>query len=121
LILHHAQGDERFPVDVERLALEWPQVLDPEAPITKVVERPLEGFEGALVEGRSRGRGWGIAYSKDISSPGRRRFTIAHELGHYLLHRDLEAGGFQCSQVSHPGRSHRPSPDRALHGKIDSV
>lgn len=42
------------------------------------------GFDGALVRlsGRSRGI---IAVRANIREPGRKRFTVAHELGHYIL------------------------------------
>lgn len=99
ILLRHSLGEDRFPVDVERLALEWSPVLDPEAPITRVRARPLEGCEGALIDGRSRNKGWGVAYSDTITHPGRRRFTIAHEFGHFLLHRHVSPeGGFNCRQ-----------------------
>lgn len=99
LLLRAFQGERQFPVDVETLATKWSKQLQPDAPITRISERPLVGFEGALVDGRSKGKGWGIAYAQSITSDGRRRFTIAHELGHFLLHRDQAPdGGFQCSQ-----------------------
>jgi Zn-dependent peptidase ImmA (M78 family) len=34
--------------------------------------------------------------TKDLTSPGRIRFTQAHELGHYILHR-LECDHFECT------------------------
>jgi hypothetical protein len=43
-----------------------------------------EGFEGAVVRKPNRPVGI-IALKKDIREPGRRRFTIAHEIGHYIL------------------------------------
>ncbi|MGB3455785.1 MAG: ImmA/IrrE family metallo-endopeptidase [Jannaschia sp.] len=99
LLLAQALGEERFPVEVERLALDWSKAIDPAEPITRIRGRGLEGFEGALIDGRKNGNGWGIVYDEQIArrSPGRMRFTIAHELGHYLLHRHLAAGtGFTC-------------------------
>ena len=50
-----------------------------------------------MLIGGSRG-GWGIAYSKDISSLSRINFTLAHELGHYLVHRKDYPDGIQCSE-----------------------
>lgn len=41
-------------------------------------------FEGALITHRGRKRGI-IAVKRSIREPGRRNFTIAHELGHYVL------------------------------------
>ncbi len=40
---------------------------------------------------------WGIIYNDSITSPGRINFTLAHELGHYLMHRHPAAEGIQCS------------------------
>jgi hypothetical protein len=50
----------------------------------QIREVDSEGFEGALlrVPGRSRGI---IAVRRDISELARKRFTIAHEIGHYVL------------------------------------
>lgn len=51
-------------------------------------------FEGALVRNPDDSTQWGIFYS-DRASPQRRRFTIAHELGHLVLHRARQAS-FHC-------------------------
>jgi hypothetical protein len=48
----------------------------------------LEGAEGRMTRGRIGGR---IRIRRDIEDERRRRFIIAHELGHYLLHRDRPA------------------------------
>lgn len=50
----------------------------------KVKEEELEGCEGLLVRPRGIPRGI-IAIKKDIRSEGRKRFTVAHEIGHYVL------------------------------------
>lgn len=114
LILRQSLGEERFPIDVERLALEWTPIIDRDAPITRVSERPLDGCEGALVDGRRRGKGWGIAYSDAIRHPGRRRFTVAHELGHFLVHRHLAPdGGFRCRPEDMATWDHERSPQEA--------
>ena len=98
-LLRAFQGEVRFPVDIETLATNWSAHLEPDAAITRIRARPLEGFEGALVDARRKGNGWGIAFADTIATPGRVRFTIAHEFGHFLMHRDeAPDGGFQCSQ-----------------------
>lgn len=113
-ILRQALGEGRFPIDVERLALEWTPLIDPDAPVTRVSARPLEGCDGALVDGRSRGKGWGIAYSDAIHHPGRRRFTVAHELGHFVVHRHLAPeGGFRCRPEDMATWDHERSPQEA--------
>ena len=41
---------------------------------------------------------WGIFYNPD-ASPERRRFTVAHEFGHFVLHRDRQPT-FNCDKAS---------------------
>ncbi len=43
-----------------------------------------DGFEGALVRAANKPIGI-VAVRRDLREPGRRRFTIAHELGHFVL------------------------------------
>jgi hypothetical protein len=52
------------------------------------------GFDGALVRNPDDSTQWGIFYS-DRASPQRQRFTVAHELGHLVLHRARQAS-FHC-------------------------
>ena len=81
---------KRFPVDVRHIALEYtaPQP-DPIAKI-EALPIPLDDFEGALLR-KGGGVKWGVAYSAFIREDGKINFTVAHELGHYLLHRKLES------------------------------
>ncbi len=55
----------------------------------------IPSFEGALFPDDGRGK-WMLLYNGSIRSPGRVRFTQAHELGHYILHREHREN-FQCS------------------------
>jgi Zn-dependent peptidase ImmA (M78 family) len=62
----------------------------------------LDGYVGALVFGATKPRRWGILY--DVrQGPRRRSFTIAHELGHYLLYRGMieetTPDGLYCSEA----------------------
>ncbi len=57
----------------------------------KVVERRTSGFEGTLVCRKNRSKGM-IAVSDSIQELGRRRFTICHEVGHFVLPGHGEAG-----------------------------
>lgn len=99
LSLHQAaHGLPRFPVDVAALAQDFSRQVFPEAPISMVGGLNLsKGVEGMLTP-RPDGSGeWGIIYNESIRSAGRRNFTLAHELGHYLLHRQDHPGGLQCT------------------------
>lgn len=84
-------GRDRFPMDIECIALDI-SAKQPD-PILKVASIDLEEFEGGLFK---REKGWILLYSDQIQSPGRIRFTIAHEFGHYLLHRQQQ-DVFECS------------------------
>ena len=90
-----ATGAKRVPVDVPQLALEVGQQLQWPDRITTVEAAPIKSFEGGLFYLGEQG--WALLYNEQITAPGRVRFTQAHELGHYLLHR-LKQDGFECSQ-----------------------
>jgi hypothetical protein len=101
-------GKDRFdrqPVDLAWLAREYSRQIAPESPIHDVEERDIPGCMGALVYSDTVPRQWGIYYQMG-QSPGRRAFTIGHELGHYILHRELIEtdsrfqGGITCDEQS---------------------
>ncbi len=89
-------GENRFPVDVQSLALEYSAQCFPGEPIVKIEEIDIPGFEGVLARHPTQAK-WKIGYNRSIQSAGRIRFTLAHELGHYLLHRELKSS-FECTQ-----------------------
>lgn len=81
--------------------------------IVEIREAPLKGFEGALIAPDDRNIG-AIVINSD-SSLTRRRFTLAHELGHFLnsWHRPEDpAGPFACSRADLAAR-HPKSPASA--------
>lgn len=92
-----AHGVDRFPVEVRPLALEAARIFGWSDPITQVQAANIKGFEGALFPGDGR-KEWLLLYNEAVSSPGRVRFTQAHELGHYILHREIRES-FQCSNA----------------------
>lgn len=94
-LLHVLPEPERFPVNVENLAFELSRQRYKDAPITQIEPFDIDGVEGLLGRHPS-GKKWKIGYSSRIQSPGRVRFTLAHELGHYVLHRELR-DRFRCS------------------------
>lgn len=89
-------GAERHPVDVVSLSLDVASQFGWSDPISQVRAEEIKNFEGALISGEGR-REWMLLYNNKIRSPGRIRFTLAHELGHYLLHRQDRAS-FTCSE-----------------------
>lgn len=101
-------GEDRFdrhPVDVENLAMEYSRQIAPNSPIHQVMCRDLPGCVGALVYSDTSPRQWGILYDKR-QPVTRRAFTVAHEFGHYVLHRRLVEederfeGGIYCDENS---------------------
>lgn len=92
-----AHGIDRFPVDVPQLALECAHIFNWPDPITTIQAAAIKGFDGALFPGEGR-KEWLLLYNDAVTSPGRVRFTQAHELGHYILHR-MKRDSFQCSDA----------------------
>lgn len=93
-----AHGISRFPVDVAAVAQEYSRHVFPTDPITVVRGEPMsEKFEGMLLPSPHVKGEWGIFYNSAIASKGRQNFTLAHELGHYLLHRHKLPRGLQCT------------------------
>lgn len=93
-----AHGLDRFPVDVAAIAREYSKQVFPDEPITLVQgEAMSKNFEGMLVPNPNQKGEWGIFYNKAISSKGRQNYTLGHELGHYLLHRQEAPDGIKCS------------------------
>lgn len=94
-ILKLTLGKDRFPVDVVNVAKEISKQICPESPIDEILGEELDGFEGLLKANKSRTK-WLIVYNTSVL-PGRQRFTLAHEFGHYILHRNHQSL-FACNQ-----------------------
>ena len=67
--------------------------------IVEIKYAPLKSFEGALLTTSERRNGSILINSS--SKPERQRFTLAHELGHYLnvCHVPRDEGGFMCKNA----------------------
>jgi hypothetical protein len=85
-----------FPINAGALAQEWSRKVVPDAPIGELQAQELKGFEGGLFWLKER-KVWALLYHPHPDLPGRSNFTVAHEFGHYVLHRKLQEV-FQCSQ-----------------------
>jgi Zn-dependent peptidase ImmA (M78 family) len=97
-VLNAVFGTERFPIDIPRVAKEYTSQKFPDDPIISVVGDSLPNFDGALFKVPTGRKGWGIVYNNRITSRGRINFTLAHEFGHFLLHRLTYPNGFACRQ-----------------------
>lgn len=67
--------------------------------IDEVRKEPLSNFEAALVTTRERDRGRILLNSR--SNPQRRRFSLSHELLHFLnpTHEQTSGDGFYCTRL----------------------
>jgi hypothetical protein len=97
-MLNQVFGPEHFPVDVVAIAREYTAQRFPGDAITLAEGVDLPGFDGALYRAPAGRSGWGIVYNNALASRGRINFTVAHELGHYLLHRADHPNGIRCGE-----------------------
>lgn len=89
--IHEQLGTTTAPVQVHDIA----HALD----IAEIREEPLDSLEGALITGPERD--FGIIAINSRSSLERRRFSLAHELGHFLCawHQQTQDTGFACTRA----------------------
>lgn len=100
-IIHWLELGERLslPIDLDTIRTHLPEtplgrgeIIKPPQPIT------WSTSEGALVRNPDNEKEWGIFYNAKVG-PERQRFTVAHELGHFVLHRNAQHL-FNCSKES---------------------
>ena len=89
---------ERFPVSIKSIAKDFSHHQYPDDPITMIKGADLPKFDGGLYKAPSRKKGWGIIYNNTMESLGRINYTLAHEFGHYLIHRIEYPDGIQCGE-----------------------
>ena len=92
----YGKSPDRFPVNVADVARDFSATVFPDDPITLIQGDNLGHFDGALYKAPPGKKGWGIIYNTGITSVGRINFTLAHEFGHYLLHRLAHPDGLEC-------------------------
>lgn len=85
-------GRDRFPIDVQVIARDISSHQSD--PIAEIRGGDIGELEGMLL--KRPPKGWYLLYNDLVQSIGRINFTIAHELGHYLLHRN-QLEEFKCS------------------------
>jgi hypothetical protein len=94
-----AIGCRTLPIDLNLVR----QML-PDTPFGRgtVIKEPADltwnASEGALVRNSENHAEWGI-FVNPKARPVRKRFTIAHELGHFILHRAVQTT-FNCDKES---------------------
>jgi Zn-dependent peptidase ImmA (M78 family) len=87
-IRNQCGGNVPIPVPIEEIALSLE--------IEEISSMPTESFEGMLVITDERG----FIFFNEASHIKRQRFTIGHELGHWLIpsHRNGDKAKFSCSK-----------------------
>jgi hypothetical protein len=92
-------GESFYPVRIKEVAIDISRQFFPSSPITRIVGEDFAGrFDGMLQRVSSDKDEWGIIYNTAMPA-GRINYTLAHELGHYLLHRlALEQGVIKCNR-----------------------
>lgn len=85
-----AEPNLKIPIPIEELAYE----LD----ISEIQTLKTEGFEGGLITDENRTDGFILV--KRGMNPLRRRYTIGHELGHFLIihHKPISGTEFLCDR-----------------------
>lgn len=105
-LLNLSYGEEHFPVKIQDIAVQYSKDICPNKNNCANCEdkdclcaiKGLElsnKFDGQL---QKTPQGWVIIYNKAISYPGRINFTLAHEFGHYILHRKKYPNGLKCDK-----------------------
>lgn len=92
-------GADRFdrgPVPIENLVLEYSTNTFPDERVEFVRSAKIDGCVGALLRGDQTPAKWGVLYHED-QSPGRRAYTVAHEMAHWVLHRQMLNDSVYCS------------------------
>ena len=95
-----ADEEKAAYIDLDRVREGLPDT--PYGEGVKIIKPPMastvSSVEGMLVCNPRDPAEWGIFYNPD-ASPERRRFTIAHELGHFVLHR-AKRRTFNCDKAA---------------------
>ena len=94
-----AIGELRLPIDLDLVRQLLPTTPLGRGAVIKVPAPINSGpTEGALVRNPDNATEWGIFYNSK-AHPERQRFTVAHELGHFVLHRSRQPS-FNCDKES---------------------
>lgn len=94
----HGNSPDRYRLNLIPIIKDLSATLYPGDRIERVIGEDLPNFDGCLVRKRGN-KNWDIIYNNTHSSTGRIRFTLAHEFGHFLLHRKQIPDGVDCAEL----------------------
>jgi Zn-dependent peptidase ImmA (M78 family) len=103
--------DMPVPIPIEEIARQ----LD----IIDIRALETDNFEGGLIAFEDKSRGTILVNEK--SPRQRQRFTVGHELGHFLIptHKPKDEGGFRCSSKDMRQNTFKPA-DRAVQMEVEA-
>lgn len=81
-------GPNTYPIELDQLVQSVCDIAQYSGDLT-VVRKRLDSIEGSLIKTRGDAK-WTILLNSSICNKRRQRFTFAHEIGHFMCHRDLK-------------------------------
>jgi hypothetical protein len=88
-------GGDTYPIDLQKIVSGV--VNESSGPDhLGLVYKELHSVHGAMVRSRENHNSYSAIVNKKVKNFGRRSFTMAHEIGHFVLHRKLQ-DEFRCS------------------------
>ncbi len=94
-VIQASVGDAAYPLDMREVIAQFAPAYAPSVSVS-VSSRSMDSVDGALIASTDR-KSFSILTNSNVASAGRKNFTIAHEFGHFLCHRDL-GREFWCSR-----------------------
>ena len=90
-------GDDCYPVDLKKVVTE---IVNKSSGTDRLhlVVKPLGEIDGAMVRSKEYPASYTAFVNAKVSNPRRRRFTLAHEIGHFVLHRTFQ-DEFHCTRA----------------------
>lgn len=91
-------GESFYPLDMHKVVKDISLQFFPDAPIKNIIGGNFSSNIDGMLKYIPDEDEWGIIYNKNRSE-GRINFTLAHELGHHLIHRPkLQQDVFECKR-----------------------
>jgi hypothetical protein len=89
-------GPDEYPVDLDLVVAELVNRKSGEDRL-QLKFQPLRDADGAMMRSRENSTRFTAFVNSNVRNRGRRRFTMAHEIGHFVLHCNLQ-DSFLCTR-----------------------